>query len=353
MYLFKSLYTRMFSVKYFVSILFCVLLISACAEKPDSVAQLNGQTMGTTYLVKFLQPGQSDKVHDTAAIQKAVNKRLREINQSMSTYIEDSELSIINQSDAGVPLEISSELRKVISYAIDVYDKSLGKLDITVGPLVNKWGFGPDLKPENVPSQEDLRALSAYVGIDKFKLSGSTLIKLHKDVYIDLSTIAKGYGVDQVAELLESFGIQDYLVEIGGEMRVKGTKPNKSDWLIAVEKPVATERAIERIISIGDNAIATSGDYRNYYEEDGTRYSHLIDPKTKRPIQHNLVSVTVVAESSMHADAWATALIVLGPDQGMLVAQNNNIAALFITKENNDFVELTTEKFDQTVRIVN
>ena len=187
-----------------------------------------------------------------------------------------------------------------------------GVLDVTVGPLVNLWGFGPTMRPESIPSQQDVDAVRAYTGLDKLTVVKDGLVKAHPQLYVDLSTIAKGYGVDVVAELLEEQGVESYLVEIGGEMRVKGDKGNGSEWLIAIEKPVSDARAVQKIISIGDNAIATSGDYRNYYEQDGVRYSHLIDPRTGKPIQHNTVSVTVIHPSSMTADGMATAFNVMG-----------------------------------------
>jgi thiamine biosynthesis lipoprotein len=209
------------------------------------------------------------------------------------------------------------------------------------------WGFGPDKRPDIVPSEEDLATVYTLVGTDKFSLEGSTVTKADKDVYIDLSTIAKGYGVDVVAEILESKGLQHYLVEIGGEMRAKGEKSKDSPWRIAIEKPIAGQRSAQRLISIGDNAVATSGDYRNYFEADGKRFSHLIDPATGYPIEHNLVSVTVVHPSSMTADGLATALNVMGPEDAKILAETNNLAVFMVLKEANEFIEYSSPAFTE------
>lgn len=308
--------------------------------------------MGTTYTVKYLSDRNEGILQQQQQITSELDEKLVHINQLMSTYIPSSELSRFNQSTANTPFKISNETAFVIEEAIRLNQLSHGMLDITVGPLVNLWGFGPNAKPEVLPSAEELAEISDYVGIDKFSLNENILIKHHDKVYVDLSTIAKGYAVDQLALLLEENNIHNYLVEIGGEMRLKGTKANKQDWLVAIEKPTVNERQVQSIINIGDNAIASSGDYRNYYEESGRRYSHLIDPTTGFPIQHNLVSVSVVSSSSITADGLATALIVLGKDRGFEVAEKNNIAALFITKEGEDFVEYSTSEYNEQVKVI-
>jgi len=308
--------------------------------------------MGTTYTVKYLSDRNEGILQQQQQITSELDEKLVHINQLMSTYIPSSELSRFNQSTANTPFKISNETAFVIKEAIRLNKLSHGMLDITVGPLVNLWGFGPNAKPEVLPSAEELAEISDYVGIDKFSLNENILIKHHDKVYVDLSTIAKGYAVDQLALLLEENNIHNYLVEIGGEMRLKGTKANKQDWLVAIEKPTVNERQVQSIINIGDNAIASSGDYRNYYEESGRRYSHLIDPTTGFPIQHNLVSVSVVSSSSITADGLATALIVLGKDRGFEVAEKNNIAALFITKEGEDFVEYSTSEYNEQVKVI-
>lgn len=328
---------------YFLLLLSSValILVSACQPAPSEV-HLTGPTMGTTYNIKYWS--ESELV--PAEIQTKVDAELVYINKLMSTYDPTSELSLLNQTKGTEPFPLSAATLKVMKEAVNIAGLSNGYLDITVGPLVNLWGFGPKAKPEVIPSDAEIAETKKLVGFDKLVLTETSVARLHPDMYIDLSTVAKGYGVDRVAEIMESFGISDYLVEIGGEMRVAGNKSNGQQWRIAIEKPVTTERAVQEVISVGNNAIATSGDYRNYYEENGLRYSHLIDPKTGKPIQHNLVSVTVVHPSCLSADGFATAIAVMGKEAGLNMALQNGLAVLLITRENGEFKEYTTPGFD-------
>lgn len=326
-----------------ISILAFALM--ACSQAPEDV-HLMGKTMGTTYNVKFpAVQGRSPE-----AIQTLIDKELLLVNKLMSTYDPSSELSLFNQNKTTEPQALSDATRLVISEGLRLGEMSEGYLDITVGPLVNLWGFGPNAKPEMIPTTEQVNTAHEVVGLDNLTLNADTVVKHHPEVYVDLSTVAKGYGVDQVAAILESQAIHNYLVEIGGEMRVAGKKANGNDWRIAIEKPVTMTRAIQRVISIGDNAIATSGDYRNYFEENGVRYSHLIDPKTGYPITHNLVAATVVHPSSLVADGLATALVVMGKEKGLAMAQREGLAVLLITRENDEFKEYTTPEFEQYLR---
>jgi thiamine biosynthesis lipoprotein len=313
---------------------------------------ISGETMGTTYNVKYINLNNQATELSADEMKAKIDKLLINVNQLMSTYIPNSELSLLNKAPKNVAFAISPATQYVIQEALKLHDISEGMLDITVGPLVNQWGFGPTLRANKIPTSEQLKQTMSYVGVDKFTLANNAITKLHPDVYIDLSTIAKGFGVDEVADLLLSEGIKNFLVEIGGEMRVAGKKPNEQNWLIAIEKPITGSRAIQQIVNIGDNAIATSGDYRNYFEENGVRYSHLINPLTGYPIQHNLVSVTVVADKSIEADGLATALMVMGPEKGQALAEKEGIAALFITKELDGFVEKRSLEFSRKVEVI-
>ena len=219
-------------------------------------------------------------------------------------------------------------------------------LDVTVGPLVNLWGFGPQAKPEQVPTAEELEAVRDYVGYRKLRIENHQLTKAHPKVYVDLSTIAKGYGVDRVAYLLDDLEITQYLIEIGGEIRTRGGKPDGQPWRLAVEKPVSTERSIQEIVSFNEGALATSGDYRNFYEENGRRYSHIINPLTAEPIQHNLVSVSVYTDDCMSADAYATALLVMGTEQAKAFVQKHQLAALLVYKTDDGFGEWVSPAFE-------
>lgn len=318
----------------------------SCAEQKQEV-HLTGPTMGTSYNVKYVP---AESVTPTL-LQTEIDQRLEEINQLMSTYIKDSELSRFNQWQSREPFPISAETTLVMAEAKRLGVLSEGVLDVTVGPLVNLWGFGPQSRPETIPSPELINNIQQQIGLDKLTLTSNTASKSQPNLYVDLSTIAKGYGVDQLAEILLTHNIKNFLVEVGGEMRVSGKKLSGKPWAIAIEKPESYSRSIQKIISVGNNAVATSGDYRNYYEEDGQRYSHLINPATGYPIQHNLVSVTVVHPSSMTADGLATALNVMGKDKALALAEKHDLAVLLITKEKDIFNEYTSAKFDELVTV--
>ena len=327
-----------------------VFCFAACTGEPKQKEQyISGQTMGTTYNVKIV----SRKNIDALSLQDKIDQRLVDINQLMSTYIPDSELSEFNRAPSAVPFTLSAETAFVVAEALRIGDMSSSALDVTVGPLVNLWGFGPTKRPETIPSEIEIASAKSLSGLDKLSLDGVNLTKTTDDLYLDLSTIAKGYGVDVIAELLIEFQINNFLVEIGGEMRVAGTKLNGEKWRIAIEKPLTESRAVQKIISVGDNAVATSGDYRNYYEDDGIRYSHLIDPNTGYPIQHNTVSATVVHSSSMTADGLATAMMVLSAKDAQALAETHEIALLLIVKDDDKFVEYQSPAFTQMVTIIN
>lgn len=338
---------KLLYIKIGLPIVIVLLLILAPASR--QLLHLSGSTMGTTYNVKFLE---LDGV-EAQSMQTEIDALLAQVNKQMSTYDPGSELSRFNQHQDNSPFSLSSDTLLVLREAKRLGELSHGVLDVTVGPLVNLWGFGPTKRPEKTPQAAQIAQAKRRVGLHKLQLAQHSASKSQADLYVDLSTIAKGFAVDKVAELLEHKGISDYLVEIGGEMRVSGHKKDGQSWLIAVEKPVSDKRAIQEIIAIGNNAVATSGDYRNYYEQDGVRYSHLIDPRSGYPIQHNTVAVTVVHPSSMTADGLATALIVMGKDEAMALAEKHDLAVLLITKEKQQFKEYTSAAFKRMVDIVN
>ena len=330
-----------------VQFLIIAIILVSCSPAKKQETHLTGPTMGTAYNVKYVPiEGLDDK-----NIKNEIDQLLVDINQLMSTYIKDSELSQFNQWNSVEPFPMSQQTIEVLNEAKRLGDMSEGLLDVTIGPLVNLWGFGPQSRPEKIPSNELILATQQLVGLDKLILDTTWARKTIPNLYVDLSTIAKGYAVDQVAELLQTHKIQNFLVEIGGEMRVSGVKASGASWKIAIEKPEAEQRAVQDIISVGDNAVATSGDYRIYYEQDGVRYSHLIDPSTGYPITHNVVSVTVIHPSSMTADGLATALIVMGKDKALALAKKYDIAVLLITKEKHGFSEYTSDKFEQLVTV--
>lgn len=320
------------------------LFLTACGGPEQQ--NIQGQTMGTYYSVKYVSDS-SD--HSTEAIQSEIDKRLEEVNDQMSTYRPDSELSRFNQSKAvNVPFPVSAATAKVVSKAIEINKLTDGSLDVTVGPLVNLWGFGPEGRVTKAPTDEELEKRRAWVGIEKLSVQDNNLIKTIPELYVDLSSIAKGYGVDVVAEYLESLNINDYMVDIGGEVRTKGHNGKDALWRIAIEKPSTdgVSQTAQEIIEPGNLSIATSGDYRNYFEQDGVRFSHTIDPKTGKPIVHNLVSITVLADNCMSADGLSTGLNVLGPDAGFALAEKMNIPVFMIVKTDKGFEERYTKAFE-------
>jgi len=308
------------------------------AEPQVAELHMSGRTMGTTYIVKY-RPAQDTP--SLKAMQIEVDALLAEINHTMSTYDQESELSRFNRLRTTDWVPASASLLAVIKAALEIGAQSEGAFDITVGPLVNLWGFGPEFHPDRIPPEADIAAARERSGSDKLTLRETQpAIRKHRpDVFLDLSGIAKGYGVDRVAELMTAHGIEHYMVEIGGEVRVRGLKEQDTPWRIAIEKPLPGERSVQTMLALSDIALATSGDYRNFFEIAGRRYSHAIDPATGWPVDNHLVSVTVLADTSMRADAWATAFQVLGHERGMAIAERLGLPVLFVIERDGQFEE--------------
>lgn len=310
----------------------CLLLLSGCKNAPEA-HRFQGPVFGTGYHVTLYA---SLSKAGYAELDAGIQAELERVDELMSTYREDSELSRLNRYPVGVPFFLSSPTAEVIRESLRIARLSNDAFDVTVGPAVNLWGFGPEGRPDRVPDAEILASALARVDIHALKLEDGHLIKT-KPVYIDLSGIAKGYATDRVADYLESWGIEDYLVEIGGEIRTQGKKSDGTPWRIAVEKPVSSERSVQKIIDLGSAAVATSGDYRNYFESDGIRYSHTIDPRTGKPITNRVASVTVITERCMTADALATAFTVMGAQAGLEMAERENIPVYFVVRGEDGF----------------
>jgi thiamine biosynthesis lipoprotein len=254
----------------------------------------------------------------------------------MSTWDPSSELSRLNALDrADEPFPVSAHTMEVLAAAAEIGEISGGAFDVTVGPLMQAWGFGTDSYQLRRPAPEELEALRERVGqaaLLTLDEDAGTVSKGHPDVEVDVSAIAKGHGVDRVAEALEALGYRNYLVEIGGELRAAGRKLDGTPWRVAIEKPESDSRAIHQIVILEDRALATSGDYRNFYLEGGERFSHTMDPRTGAPVHHRLASVSVLHPSAMYADAWATALNVLGAEAGYALAIRQGLPAYFIER---------------------
>ncbi len=329
------------------SFCFWLFLVAGCSPQPEAFAiKLSGATMGTSYHITLVTDGALAE-SEIAATQQAIDARLVEINQSMSTYIPGSEINRLHTTELNVWHPISAELGKVLSVSEAVSTLSDGAFDITVRPLIDLWGFGPKPALDEVPPQEQISAALAKVGHGALHLRQNPWQLLReRDVDMDLSAVAKGYGVDQVTELLLARGYTNHMVEIGGELRLSGLSPRGEPWRIAVERPQSgLAQNVYRAISLTDTGMATSGDYRNYFEQDGVRYSHTIDPRNGLPVQHGLASVTVLHPSAAYADALATAFSVMGEEQALLLANREGVAALFIIREGDGFAERASEAF--------
>lgn len=334
------------------TVLVLLLLIPlGCDSKPAAdVVELSGPTMGTRYTVRVARGGHfRDWPPNIQAVQQRIDARLAEINRQMSTYDKSSELSKFNRLNNTDWFGVSSETAEVVAAALEIAKRTSGSFDPTVGPLVNLWGFGPDKAKPTPPTKEKIDAALATTGYKRVQVRHDppAVRKELADIYLDLSGIAKGYASDQVSELLAELGYQNSMVEIGGEVRTRGQKTDGASWRIGIEKPDDTGRPVQLAVSLDDAGMATSGDYRNFFEHNGVRYSHTIDPTTGQPVKHQLAAVSVIADSSMEADALATAMMVMGDERGYDWCEQQQIAALFLVRKKGIVVERKTTKFKE------
>lgn len=323
------------------------LALAGCSDPVPDVRVYSGATMGTTYNVSI-----ADERADGDAVADAVAAELAEVNGRMSTWLDDSELSRFNRSASTDWQPVSKSLCELVERALDLSAETGGAFDVTVLPLVDLWGFGAHGGVASLPAPADVAAVRARTGYAKLAAdcAAPALRKAHADLEVDLSAIAKGYGVDRVADRLEALGVDNYLVEVGGELRVRGTKADGTPWRIGLERPEAGLSTVQTGLELGDTGVATSGDYRNYYEVDGERYSHTIDPTTGAPVRHTTASVTVLAPLTVEADALATALLVMGAEEGLSFAEARGIAALFLDRRGSEIHARPTPAFTEIVR---
>lgn len=336
-------------IKFFAFAIFS-LFLNACEKAPEQIT-LQGKTMGTTYTVKYIDNGEVKNLANPEKVKSELDRLLVEVNNQMSTYQQDSEISRFNQlKEANQAVEISQDFAKVVEEAMRLNKITEGALDVTVGPLVNLWGFGPDKRLNKVPSDEQIKERSSYVGIDKIslKMEGKPILtKTMPNLYLDLSSIAKGFGVDKLAEHLEKIGVSNYLVEIGGELRGKGKNLQGLDWRIAIEQPIMEQaQSVQITVPLHNLGMATSGNYRNYFEdENGNRLSHIIDPQKLSPVSHNLASITVLAPTTMTADGLSTGLFVLGAEKALALAEREKLAIFLIVKSGDKFETQMSSEF--------
>ena len=304
--------------------------------------------MGTRYNITLVDPPETI---NEQIIQAKVEEELVAVNQWMSNYLSDSEISLANKAPIDKWFRLSEETYSVIETAQKIAVETTGSFDITVFPLVNLWGFGPQ-KHENLPTDAEISAVRANVGWQYIELDpDTTSIRKILPVTLDLSSIAKGFGVDYLCDLLDQYNIDHYLVEIGGEIRVKGYNADNKSWRIGIESPTFVRGDVQQAVAISNKAIATSGDYRNYYEKEGVRYSHTIDPLTGKPVEHTLASVTVIADSATEADAWATAFNVMGPDRAIELAEKHELAVYLLIYEQSGYESRYSSTFTQYIDV--
>ena len=321
-----------------------VVTLSGCESNAERIEVLSGPTMGSTYTIKY--------VHNTTtpaadAVGVAVQNILDEVDRQMSTYRLDSDLARFNQSPANTCMTMPQPVLDLVQYGDQLSQLSDGAFDLTLTPLLNVWGFGPQSRAKTVPSAEDIATAKAQTGYQHLRVVDDQLCK-DAAVQVDLNSIAAGYTVDRISERFSELNINSYMIEVTGELIAAGRKPDGSPWLIALEQPLGDgQRVIQRILELDGYGINTSGDYRNYFEEDGVRFSHTIDPQTAAPISHRLASVTVIDRSTLHADGLGTLLLVLGPERGLAFAEEHKIAAFFVLREGDSFIIQVSSEFSR------
>jgi thiamine biosynthesis lipoprotein len=294
-----------------------------------------GPTMGAGFTVRVAHE-LSEVERDR--IQALIEERVGRIERLMSTYDTTSELSRLNRHESTAPFPVSAELLDVLTLAREVSERSGGAFDVTVAPLVEAWGFGAGgdldgpLRPP--PDDAELAVIGARVGYEHIEVDveAGTVSKLVPGATIDVSGLATGYAAERVAADLRGLGLSNVLVDVGGELQASGAAPGGRDWRVGIERPDDMVGSVWGSMPLSEEGIATSGDYRDYYELDGARYAHIVDPRTRRPIPMRGTSVTVVHASAALADAWATALTVLGPVEGLEVARREGLAVLFLER---------------------
>lgn len=318
---------------------FLFVLLAACG-RADPELVFSGESLGTSYSVKVAH---HDDRAPTESFPERVAEVLDDLDHKLSTYKPDSELNRLGRQPLNEPFAASDDLYQVLEVSRRIYQLSNGAFDPTVRPLVDLWGFGPVPTGDRVPTEHEITALRDRIGFDKIELQPPNRVIRRGDVTLDLSAVAKGFIVDRVAAELVAMGATDFMVEIGGEVWVNGRRADGAPWRIAVEVPRA-EGGVERVLEVADIGLATSGDYRNYFERDGVRYSHTIDPRTGKPVVHRLASVTVLATTTAEADAIATALMVMGPDEGARWSAANELAVLLLVRAEKGFTEVPSAR---------
>jgi thiamine biosynthesis lipoprotein len=326
--------------------LLLLILLSGCGVQKEVV--FDGTTMGTTYRIKLIV----GYFKSTSGLKEKIDQQLQVINQSMSTYLPDSEISHFNAIDnTQDKLAISDDFLQVMLAARDIYEKTGGAWDGTIKPLVNLWGFGNTRQTQQVPDAVEIKEQLHLIGFQHINIFPEGYLQKKKSTLsLDLASIAKGYAVDRVSRLLQASGIDNYLAEIGGEVFAAGYRKDGKPWRVGINQPSITAAIAEvyQVVPLHNHAMATSGDYRNYFETDGKRFSHILDPRTGYPVDNGVVSVSIVADNCMFADGLATAIMVMGLEKGMALINSLKEVEGFIIirKSDNAYAHFSSEAFD-------
>ena len=328
-------------------LIICFLLNFSCSQEKNYNAQIKGNTMGTYYFIEVIDVPIELEIKN---IEIEIKNTLKKANKILSNWDKDSEISIINKTNKTTAIKISDELNEVFKTAKEINAKSNGFFDLTLDPIIELWGFGYKSKQmQIIPKDNQIKNILSLIGQKSFlemNFDNNELIKKNKDIKINLSSIGKGYGIDLIGKKLDQLGINNYIINIGGDILTKGYNSKKENWVIGIENPNLKEKLIKEIVNLTNKGLATSGDYKNFFTNDGKRYSHIINPKTGKPIMHSTKSVTVIHENSMKADGWATAFLALGSLEGLKIADKEKIAVLFIDEIDNKFIKFKSREFN-------
>lgn len=322
-----------------------LLLIGALAAcgSGDSLESFGGPTMGSTYSIKYMRSAGGPTVTE---VQPEVEAILAEVDRQMSTYRSDSDIERFNRLPANSCQPMPEGVLQLVRYGEELSAASQGSYDLTVEPLLDLWGFGPQARVEQVPTPEQLAQVLKRVGHGHLRIEGNQLCK-DASVEVDFNSIAAGYTVDRIVARLQALGIHSFLAEATGELKAVGKKADGSPWRVALEAPRDDQQVTEKIIDIDGYGVSTSGDYRNYFEQGGQRYSHTFDALTGAPITHALASVTVIDPSTLAADGLSTLLLILGPERGWAYAEEHKIAAFFVIRADKHFIIRSNPEFDR------
>ena len=323
------------------------LLLAGCSESDrplESPVRLEGAVFGSFYQVTIadsLTQGQASE------LEEGLLEVLEQVDGAMSIYRDDSELMAFNQAPLEEWQPLSNELIEVLAVSQSVAEASQGAFDVTIGGLVNLWSFGSEARPREVPDEEVLQAQLGEVGPDSIEVDEHNMqARRLRDVFIDLGGVAKGHATDRVAAYLDNQGIEHYLVNLGGDLITRGYRDKEGEfWRIGIEAPLDDRQEATHIVPLHDISVATSGDYRNYFEANGQRFSHTLDPRSGRPIEHRVASVTVAHPSNAWADAWATALLVLGEEESLALAREQDLKVMLLIREDESWSSLASPAF--------